>query len=80
MKALILVILVISSAGCTALGTIPGTQRNSEYTIDATATDAAPAPITPPFQDQNIVPRMIIPVSGGAPSSAFRSAAISTYQ
>ena len=67
MKALIPMILVITAAGCATLGTVPGSQGSSEYTVEAAATDSAPAAIAPPFQDQNMGPRIIIPATGGAP-------------
>jgi hypothetical protein len=67
MKALVLMILVISAAGCATLGTVPGAQGSSGYTVEAAATDSASATIAPPLQDQNMGPRIIIPVTGGAP-------------
>jgi hypothetical protein len=67
MKAFILMILVVSTAGCATLGTVPGAQGGSGHSIEATATDPAPATISAPFQDQAIGPRIIIPVTGGAP-------------
>jgi hypothetical protein len=73
MKALIPIILVITAAGCATPGTIPGAQGSGGYTVvaaateSAAATDSAPATIAPPFQDQNLGPRIIIPTTGGAP-------------
>ena len=66
MKALILMILV-SIAGCAALGSTPGTPVASGSPAAATGIDFAPAPSAPPFPDQNIGPRIIMPVTGGAP-------------
>ena len=68
MKALISVILLISTAGCATLGTVPGTPGSSASTVNAAAIDSPPATIaSPPFQDQNTGPRLIIPLTGGAP-------------
>ena len=67
MKTLILMFLVFSTAGCATLGTAPGTQVASGPPAAATGIDFAPAPSAPPFPDQNIGPRLIMPVTGGAP-------------
>jgi hypothetical protein len=67
MKTLILMILVVSTAGCATLGTAPGAQVSSASTVTAAGTDFAPATSAPPFPDQNIGPRIIMPVTGGAP-------------
>jgi hypothetical protein len=67
MKTLILVILVVSTAGCATLGTAPGAQVSSASTVTAAGIDFAPATSAPPFPDQNIGPRIIMPVTGGAP-------------
>jgi len=66
MKTLILMTLVVATAGCAMLGTAPGAQVSSGST-EATAIDFAPATTAPPFPDQNMGPRIIIPVTGGAP-------------
>jgi hypothetical protein len=66
MKALILMILV-PIAGCATLGSTPGTQVASGSRAAATGIDFAPAPSAPPFSDQNMGPRLIMPVTGGAP-------------
>jgi hypothetical protein len=66
MKALTLLILVFSTAGCATLGAAPGAQGNRESAAEETTT-SAPTTIVPPFQDQDIGPRIIIPVTGGAP-------------
>ena len=44
MKTLILMILVVSIAGCATLGTAPGTQVTSGSAAAATGIDFAPAP------------------------------------
>ena len=65
MKTFILLILTISSAGCATVGTSPITQGNPD-----SAADEAPiaAPTTaPPFQNQNLGPQIVLPVTGGAP-------------
>ena len=67
MKALMLMILVFSISGCATPGPVSGAQGRSGYTVEAAATDSASAAIAPPFQDQNIGPRIIIPATGGAP-------------
>ena len=67
MKIIILMILVIATAGCATLGTAPGTQVTSGSTVAAAGIDFAPAPSAAPFPDQNIGPRIIMPVTGGAP-------------
>ena len=67
MKTLILMILVVSTAGCATLGTVPGAQVSSGSTVAAAGIDFAPATSAPPFPDQNIGPRIIMPVTGGAP-------------
>jgi hypothetical protein len=66
MKSIILIILV-SIAGCATLGSAPGTQVSSSSPVAAASADFAPAPSAPPFPDQNIGPRIIMPVTGGAP-------------
>ena len=60
-------ILVVSTAGCATLGTTPGAQVSSGSTVGAAGIDFAPATSAPPFPDQNIGPRLIIPVTGGVP-------------
>jgi hypothetical protein len=67
MKALILMNLVIASAGCATLGTGSGAQMSSGSAVAAAGIDFAPAMSAPPFPDQNIGPRIIMPVTGGAP-------------
>ena len=67
MKIFILMILVIATAGCATLGTAPETQVTSGSTDAAAGIDFAPAPSAAPFPDQNIGPRIIMPVTGGAP-------------
>jgi hypothetical protein len=67
MKALIPMILLITTAGCATLGTVPGAQDSGAYIVKAAGADSAPASISPPFQDENVGPRIIIPVTGGAP-------------
>jgi hypothetical protein len=67
MKTLILMILVIATAGCATLGTAPGARVSSGSTVAATGIDFAPATSPSPFPDQNIGPRIIMPVTGGAP-------------
>lgn len=65
MKTFVLLILTFCIAGCATLGTPPGTQANLD-----SATDEAwitPPATTSPFQDQNLGPQIIIPVTGGAP-------------
>ena len=66
MKSLILTILV-SIAGCATLGTAPGTPVNSSSTVAGASADFSPAPSASPLPDQNIGPRIIMPVTGGAP-------------
>jgi hypothetical protein len=66
MRTFMLLILVFSAAGCATLGTVPVTQGNRESSAEEAAA-SAPATIASPFQDQNIGPRIIIPVTGGAP-------------
>jgi hypothetical protein len=66
MKTLTLLTLVFSTAGCATLGAVPGTQGNHESVAEE-ATASAPTTIASPFQDQDIGPRIIIPVTGGAP-------------
>jgi hypothetical protein len=67
MKTLILMILVVSSAGCATLGSVPGAQVTTGSIVPAAGIDFAPATSAPPFPDQNIGPRIIMPVTGGAP-------------
>ena len=67
MKTIILMLLVVSITGCATLGTTPGTQVSSGSPVAATGVDFAPAPSAPPFPDQNTGPRLIMPVTGGAP-------------
>jgi hypothetical protein len=67
MKAPILMILVVSTAGCATLGTAPGPQVSAGSTVAAAGIDFAPAMSASPFPDQNIGPRIIMPVTGGAP-------------
>jgi hypothetical protein len=67
MKALILMILAISTTGCATLGPVPAVEGSTGYTVEAATTDSAPATIAPPFQDQNLGPQIILPVTGGAP-------------
>lgn len=67
MKTLILMILMISAAGCATLGTVPRTREMNGSSLEATATDSARPNIAAPFQDQNIGPQIIIPVTGGIP-------------
>jgi len=67
MKTIILMFLVVSIAGCATLGTTPGTPVSSGSPVAATGIDFAPAPNAPPFPDQNIGPRIIMPVTGGVP-------------
>jgi hypothetical protein len=67
MKTLILMILVVSIAGCATLGTVPGAQVGTGSTVAAAGIDFSPATNAPPFPDQNIGPRIIMPVTGGAP-------------
>lgn len=67
MKTLILMILVVSTAGCATLSTAPGASVSSGSTVAAAGIDFAPAPSAPPLPDQNMGPRIIIPVTGGAP-------------
>jgi hypothetical protein len=66
MKTLFLMVLVISAAGCATLGTAPQAQASSGSTV-AAGIDFAPAASASPFPDQNIGPRIIMPVTGGAP-------------
>jgi len=73
MKTLILSILVFSLAGCATLGAAPGagestTAAGVASTTDAgvaSTTDASATPIGSPSQDMS--PKIIIPVTGGAP-------------
>lgn len=67
MKTVILLILAIAATGCATLGTAPGVPVGDSSTVAATGIDFAPATSTPPFPDQNIGPRIIMPVTGGAP-------------
>jgi hypothetical protein len=67
MKALILMILAIAAAGCATLGAAPGAPVSSGSTVAAASIDFGPTPGSPPFPDQNIGPRMIMPVTGGVP-------------
>jgi hypothetical protein len=67
MKTIILMFLVVSITGCATLGTAPGTQVSSDSPVAATGIDFTPAPSAPPFPDQNMGPRLIMPVTGGAP-------------
>jgi hypothetical protein len=67
MKAIIPMILVIPVVGCATLAAVPPVSGSGAYTFDAAAPDPAPATIPPLFQDQNIGPRLIIPVTGGFP-------------
>jgi hypothetical protein len=67
MKTLILTILAIATAGCATLGTVPAAPVSGGSTVAATGIDFAPATSAPPFPNQNIGPRIIMPVTGGAP-------------
>jgi hypothetical protein len=65
MKIFMLLILILSTAGCATLGNSPEAPGN----LDSAADEASiTAPTTAsPFQDQNMGPQVIIPVTGGAP-------------
>jgi hypothetical protein len=60
-------IFVIPVLGCATLAAVPPAPGSGAYTFEAAAPDPAPATIAPLFQDQNIGPRLIIPVTGGVP-------------
>ncbi len=71
MKTLLLLILVLSAAGCATLGTVPGTNGTGDSGAGDASSSAA-ATMDPPFQDQafqnqNIGPRTVLPATGGAP-------------
>jgi len=65
MKTLILSILVFSLAGCATLGAAPGAGESTTAAGVASTTDASATPIGSPSQDMS--PKIIIPVTGGAP-------------
>jgi hypothetical protein len=67
MKALILMILAIAAVGCATLGTAPGAPVGGGSAVATAGIDFAPATTAPPFPNQNIGPRIIMPVTGGAP-------------
>jgi hypothetical protein len=67
MKTLILMILVVSTAGCATLGAAPGAPVSGGTTVAAPGIDFPPPTSASPFPDQNIGPRIIMPVTGGAP-------------
>ena len=67
MKIPILLVLFFSSAGCAAVGTAPGGHGSSALTIAHTPTAADSPAIASPSQDQNMAPRIVIPVTGGIP-------------
>lgn len=67
MKTPFLMIGVVSIAGCATLGTAPEAPVSSGSTVAATRVDFSPATRSSPFPDQNIGPRIIMPVTGGAP-------------
>lgn len=66
MKTLILLILIIATAGCATFGPAAGAQAPSGSSVEA-ATDSSPATLTSPFPDQNMGPQIIIPVTDGIP-------------
>lgn len=66
MKSFILMSLV-SIAGCAALGSAPATHVNSASSPATASADVPPAPSAPTLPEQNMGPRLIIPVTGGAP-------------
>ena len=67
MKTSILMILVVSTAGCATLSTAPGAPASSGATVAPAGINFPAATSAPPFPDQNIGPRIIMPVTGGAP-------------
>jgi hypothetical protein len=67
MKAIIVMIFVIPVAGCAVLAAVPLVLGSAAYTVEAAAPDPAPATTAPLFQDQNMGPRLIFPVTGGVP-------------
>ena len=67
MKTLILLILVVSTAGCATLSTAPGAPVSGGALVPAAAIDFAPVMSASPLPDQNMGPRIIMPVTGDAP-------------
>ncbi len=64
-KTLILSILLFSAAGCATIGAAPGSGEITNAPAVESTTDTSPALDASPSQD--IGPKIIIPVTGGAP-------------
>ena len=66
-KTPVLLLLAISTSSCATLGSAQGPQAVGAAPVADDAPDSVSAPIDSSFPAQNIGPRLIIPVTGGAP-------------
>jgi hypothetical protein len=71
MKAINLMILVLPIVGCASFAAGPPASGSGASTFEAEAPELAPPTIAPLFPDQNIGPRLIMPVTGGVPVMAI---------
>ncbi|GEM_PF-5576845 len=67
MKTVVTLVLVLSViTGCATQGVVARGVGSEAPSLTGTAADPFP-PMAAPSQDQNMMPRVVIPVTGGAP-------------